>query len=162
MSIAIWETSKLLATGDDMKELFMDIATTGTSDKYFIDDYMVESDQEKYLGFATYSWAGIVGKSLVNDYPKDYAILVCDIVPPKVKADCLKGVFDGAFTSSIPTKEYVDFDLLCSSNVLDEEERKVCYSKYQNEFKTVYSSNEREKFCSIIPSEYKEEEICIK
>lgn len=155
-----WELAKLLTRLDSIDQMLRDIETVGTSDVYVIDELITGDDRARYLPFATRSWALIVGKHAVSTFKADTTIRACDFVPELAKESCLTGVFEGAFTSSEPHREYLVFEPMCSSPELDDGERRRCYDQFQKDLHFNYGVSEYEGQCGIVPEEYKSESVC--
>lgn len=155
-----WELSKVLADTGPIRELLSGAVRPDNSDAYVIDMLFPEADRDRYLPFATRSWAFIVGKFAVTEYSADATIRACDIVPGEAKLDCLRGVFEGAFSSGEPYNEQSVLTRLCTSDELSGNETDLCYEQFQMDVKQTYNIDDYPTFCEVVPEEHHDPQVC--
>ncbi len=155
------EFSKMHAGGEEA-QAFLNAVRDGVplENPFVLDDFMVAEDQEIHLPRATMSWAMIMGKRAVHEYSPAAVWGVCDYVPEMAKEMCLRGISDGAFTSSAPFEEYKTVLPMCADDYLNDDERRECYVGLQRNVHDNYGPTERVTQCAFIPDEYYEVYYC--
>lgn len=155
------EFSKMHAGGEEAQAFLNAVRDNTPLDNPFVlDDFMAPEDQAVHLPLATMSWAMIMGKRAVNEHNPATVWGVCDYVPAMAKEMCLRGIADGAFTSSAPFEEYKTIMPMCLDEYLTDEERNECYITLQRNVHDNYGPAERVNQCSFIPDEHYEEYYC--
>ncbi len=76
--------------------------------------------------------------------------LSCREISSRLQSSCLTGIVGGLMAHGSPGKEYIKAGDFCGSNVLNSNEKRVCYNNLLEKIYDMYTGSKKEEACEYI------------
>ncbi|MFZ2522238.1 MAG: hypothetical protein WAX44_00025 [Minisyncoccia bacterium] len=118
--------------------------------------YILEIPEKKY---AVYAMDQLSPATIMSRVGKNQSfeseIRVCKSLPEYLRKPCVEGLAGGILEFGKPDSEYVEALNLCSSNIMDDKDRKVCYNYVISSLGVLYSKEKITEICTNIDQEFR-------
>lgn len=117
--------------------------------------YIKDSDEDQYVEHAISGISSLVVRDkLQNTNDFDWVIKDCQKLPSRLVSSCLTGVEGGFFEFGEPQKEYVKALAFCQSNLLQPNQKQVCYERLISSAANRYSAEKLKQVCQMVDPSY--------
>ncbi len=112
-------------------------------------------DYDYYAPIAAHSFALNIGKRAVKEQTFEKVIAFCRAAPQELQTECIAGLFGGIMFAGEPGIEYQHAFEFCMSALLSDEEKRMCFKRYQEEVRITYATELADSACRRVPTTYR-------